>query len=93
LAQQVLGGGYAVEVEADGPGLGEKLAAVPGVRAVEPVGPGRYRLLAEGDVRPQAAAAVVHAGGQLRRLSVEDPSLDAIYNRYFQSQHGAQHAA
>jgi ABC-2 type transport system ATP-binding protein len=93
LARQVLGGGYAVEVEADGAGLGEKLAAVPGVRAVEPTGPGRYRLLAEGDVRPQAAAAVVHAGGQLRRLSVEDPSLDAIYNRYFQAQHGAQHAA
>jgi ABC-2 type transport system ATP-binding protein len=93
LARQVLGGGYAVEVEADGAGLGEKLAAVPGVRAVEPTGPGRYRLLAEGDVRPQAAAAVVHAGGQLRRLSVQDPSLDAIYNRYFQAQHGAQHAA
>jgi ABC-2 type transport system ATP-binding protein len=86
LARQVLGGGYTVEVEADGPGLGERLAAVPGVRAVEPAGPGRWRLLAEGDVRPQAAAAVVNAGGQLRRLSVEDPSLDTIYNRYFQNQ-------
>ena len=38
LATQVLGGGYHVEVEADGPMLAEKLAAVPGVRAVEPVG-------------------------------------------------------
>ena len=94
LARQVLGGGYHVEVEADGPGLAEKLAAVPGVRAVEAVGPGRFRLLAEGDVRPQAATAVVNAGGQLRRLSVEEPSLDAIYNRYFESQQqGAQHAA
>jgi hypothetical protein len=35
---------------------------------------------------------VVNAGGQLRRLSVEDPSLDAIYNRYFQNQ-GASNAA
>jgi len=35
---------------------------------------------------------VVGAGGQLRHLSVEVPSLDAIYNRYFQSQ-GAQYAA
>jgi hypothetical protein len=35
---------------------------------------------------------VVNAGGQLRRLSVEDPSLDAIYNRYFQNQ-DAHHAA
>jgi ABC-2 type transport system ATP-binding protein len=92
LARQVLGGGYTVEVEADGAGLGERLAAVPGVRAVEPAGPSRWRLLAEGDVRPQAAAAVVNAGGQLRRLSVEDPSLDAIYSRYFQQQE-ARHAA
>jgi ABC-2 type transport system ATP-binding protein len=92
LARQVLGGGYTVEVEADGQGLAERLAAVPGVRSVEQPGPGRFRLLAEGDMRPQAAAAVVGAGGQLRRLSVEDPSLDAIYNRYFQDQ-GVQHAA
>ena len=92
LARQVLGGGYTVEVEADGQGLAERLAAVPGVRSVEQPGPGRFRLLAEGDMRPQAAAAVVNAGGQLRRLSVEDPSLDAIYNRYFQDQ-GTKHAA
>ena len=59
---------------------------MPGVRSVEQPGPGRFRLLAEGDMRPQAAAAVVSAGGQLRQLSVEEPSLDAIYNRYFQNQ-------
>ena len=29
---------------------------------------------------------MVNAGGALRRLSVEEPSLDAIYNRYFQNQ-------
>jgi ABC-2 type transport system ATP-binding protein len=92
LARQVLGGGYTVEVEADGQGLADKLAAVPGVKSVEQTAPGRFRLLAEGDMRPQAAVAVVNAGGQLRRLSVEEPSLDAIYNRYFQNQ-GTQHAA
>jgi ABC-2 type transport system ATP-binding protein len=92
LAKQVLGGGYAVEVEASGVGLAEKLAAVPGVRSVEPVGADRFRLLAEGDVRPAAAAAVVNAGGSLRQLSVENPSLETIYNRYFENQ-GAQHAA
>jgi len=95
LASQVLGGGYHVEVEAEAEGgnLAATLLAVPGVKAVEAVGPGRFRLLAEGDVRPQAAAAVVNAGGQLRRLSFEEPSLDAIYNRYFQSQAEVQHAA
>ena len=92
LARQVLGGGYHVEVEATGNGLAERLAAVPGVRKVEIIGLERYRLLSEDDVRPQAAAAVVNGGGALRRLSVEDPSLEAIYNGYFQAQ-GVQHAA
>ena len=90
LATQVLGGGYHVEVEADGPGLAERLTAVPGVRSVEATGRGRFRLLSEGDVRPQAAAAVVNAGGSLRRLSFDEPSLGEIYRTYFQQQ-GAQH--
>jgi ABC-2 type transport system ATP-binding protein len=88
----VLGGGYNVEVEADGEGLAEKFSRIAGVRAVDQSGPSRYRLLAERDVRPQAAVAVVSAGGSLRRLSVEEPSLDAIYSRYFQM-HGGQNAA
>ena len=63
--------------------------------AVETTGPNRFRLLAEGDVRPEAAAAVVAAGGRLLRLSVEEPSLEMIYTRYFQnlSNEGARHAA
>jgi ABC-2 type transport system ATP-binding protein len=94
LASQVLGGGYHVEVEADGAGLAEKFSAMPGVSAVDQPGPSRYRLLAAGDIRAEAAAVVVNAGGALRRLSVEEPSLEAIYNRYFQAQNpGAQHAA
>jgi ABC-2 type transport system ATP-binding protein len=90
LAQQVLGGGYNVEVDADGDGLAEKFSEMAGVRAVDQRGPSRYRLLAERDVRPQAAVVVVNAGGSLRRLSIEEPSLDAIYNRYFQK-HGGHH--
>jgi ABC-2 type transport system ATP-binding protein len=96
LGSKVLGGGYHVEVEADGEGLADRLKAVPGVTSVEAVGANRFRLLAQGDVRPQAAAAVVNAGGALRRLSFEEPSLDTIYSRYFQSQavhQGAQNAA
>jgi ABC-2 type transport system ATP-binding protein len=92
LGRQVLGGGFAVEVEAQGSGLAERLRQVPGVTAVEQRGPDRVRLLADRDVRPDAAAAVVAAGGKLFRLSVEEPSLEMIYTRYFQ-EHGAQHAA
>jgi len=92
LGRQVLGGGFAVDVEARGTGLAERLAHVPGVTAVEQNGPDRVRLLADRDVRPEAAAAVVAAGGQLFRLSVEEPSLEMIYTRYFQQQ-GGRHAA
>jgi ABC-2 type transport system ATP-binding protein len=92
LGRQILGGGYAVEVEAQGAGLAERLKQVPGVTAVEQTGTDRVRLLADRDVRPEAAAAVVSAGGRLLRLSVEEPSLEMIYTRYFQDQ-GERHAA
>jgi ABC-2 type transport system ATP-binding protein len=60
------------------------------VSAVEVVGEERFRLSADRDVRPEAARVVVAHGGQLRRLSVEDPSLDAIYNRFFQDAPAAE---
>jgi ABC-2 type transport system ATP-binding protein len=84
-----------VEVEAEGQGIADRLAAVPGVRAIETLAPNRFRLLSEGDVRPEAAAAVVAAGGRLYRLSIEEPSLEMIYTRYFQNlaQEGPRHAA
>jgi ABC-2 type transport system ATP-binding protein len=85
LARQVLGAGFVVEVEADGAGLDRRLAAIGGVTRVETVAPDRFRLTAERDVRPDAARAVVAANGALRRLSVDEPSLDAIYTRFFQS--------
>ncbi|MCW5683141.1 MAG: ABC transporter ATP-binding protein [Pseudolabrys sp.] len=84
LARQVLGAGFVVEVEAEGQGLDRRLAAVPGVSAVASIGQNRYRLTADRDVRPEAARAVVAAGGALTKLSVDEPSLDAIYARYFQ---------
>src|SRR6185503_15174590 len=61
LAREVLGGGYNVEVEADGEGLAQRFSEMPGVKAVDQSGPSRYRLLTEGDVRAEAAAAVVNA--------------------------------
>src|SRR5205085_3199106 len=43
LGRQVLGGGFNVEVEAEGEGLAASLAKVPGVRAVEQVAANRVR--------------------------------------------------
>jgi ABC-2 type transport system ATP-binding protein len=49
--------------------------------------------MAQRDVRPEAAAAVVQAGGRLLHLGVAEPSLEAIYTRYFQDREGTIHAA
>jgi len=93
LGRQVLGIGYHVDLEAEGEGLTEKLKTVPGVRAVEAAGSNHLRIYAERDVRADAAATVIAAGGRLLRLSVETPSLDLIYNRYFENAAGGRHAA
>jgi ABC-2 type transport system ATP-binding protein len=94
LRRKVLGGEFPVEVEAEGEGLRDRLAAVPGVRAVEATGPKSFRLLADRDVRPEVAAAVIGAGGRLYQIS-DLPNLEMIYTRYFQnlSNEGARHAA
>jgi ABC-2 type transport system ATP-binding protein len=96
LGRQVFGGGgFRVEVEAEGQGLVERLGAVAGVHHVEQIGHDKYRLTSDRDVRPEAAAAAVTAGGRLFRLSVDEPSLEAIYSQYFEKLglQGAQHAA
>ena len=93
LGRQVLGVGYYVDVEAEGQGLADKLKAVPGVKSVETPSANHMRIYAERDVRSDAAAAVIAGGGRLLRLSVETPSLDMIYNRYFENLTGGRHAA
>ena len=85
LAVQVLGAGFVVEVEAGGSGIARKLSTIPGVTKVETLSADRYRMTAERDVRPDAASAVVAVGGSLRRLSVDEPSLEEIYARTFQT--------
>ena len=94
LGRQVLGGGYAVEVEADGgDGIARRLAALPGVRSVEEPAPGRFRMVCDSDLRGDAAGAVVAAGGRLKQLSLDRPSLHTIYTRYFQNAQEARDAA
>jgi ABC-2 type transport system ATP-binding protein len=101
LGREVLGGGYVVDIEADGAGLAERLALIPGVSGVERTGIGKLRLHADRDVRPEAAVEVVAMQGRLKFLGVQEPSLDAIYTRYFETKpdegmtikEGARHAA
>jgi ABC-2 type transport system ATP-binding protein len=101
LGREVLGGGYVVDIEADGAGLAERLALIPGVSGVERTGIGKLRLHADRDVRPEAAVEVVAMQGRLKFLGVQEPSLDAIYTRYFETRRdeempmkeGSRHAA
>jgi ABC-2 type transport system ATP-binding protein len=89
LARQVLGAGFVVDVEAaaaPGKELAARLGAIPGVLNVLQTAEATYRLTADHDVRAEAARAVVAADGALTRLSVDSPSLDAIYTRFFEKQ-------
>ena len=88
LGRQVLGGGYVVDIEADGAGLADRLALIPGVSGVEKTGIGKLRLHADRDVRPEAANEVVAMQGRLKFLGVQEPSLEAIYTRYFEAKPG-----
>ncbi len=86
LARQVLGGGYRVQVEAEGPRetILKALRNVPDALEVKPLNGRMYELLAQRDVRPEAAQAVVNAGGKLFAIQLEEPNLEEIYARYFQ---------
>lgn len=87
LARQVLGGGYRIMVEAEGPGdLEAALGQIAGVTRVSRQGPARFLLDAADDLRAAAARAVVEAGGRLTALASEAPNLEEIYTRYFQKE-------
>ncbi len=93
LARQVLGGGYRVYVEAVGPqaAILEALRRLPDATKAEAMGSERYMVEGRRDLRGEAARAVVEAGGSLRALQLEEPSLDDVYARYFQEvEHGRE---
>ncbi|HLK82150.1 MAG TPA: ABC transporter ATP-binding protein [Xanthobacteraceae bacterium] len=93
LARRVLGAGFVVDVEAaavPGKELAARLGAIPGVLNVQQTSEATYRLTADHDVRDEAARAVVAADGALTRLSVDNPSLDAIYTRFFERRTGTE---
>jgi ABC-2 type transport system ATP-binding protein len=83
LSRQVLGGGYAIEVETKRADVPAVLKDVPGIRDVVAEGANRFRVIAESDLRSIIAARLVSQGAELLRLSVVEPRLDDIYERYF----------
>lgn len=90
LAQRVLGGAYRIKLSAEGADLEAALTALPGVSAVHRREPDQFELETNADLRAEAAQAVIAAGGQLKSLDLEMPSLDDIYAKYFE---GVSYAA
>jgi ABC-2 type transport system ATP-binding protein len=84
LANQVLGAGHPILVEATGIDVAAALRGVEGVQTVVPEGEA-WRVVADRDVRAAAAQRIVSA-----RLADLQPSLEEVYTRYFQE---ARHAA
>ncbi len=90
LANQVLGAGHPILVEAQGADVAATLHGIPGVQTVVPEGEGAWRVVADRDVRAAVAQRVVSSGGSLTRLADLQPSLEEVYTRYFEE---ARHAA
>ena len=90
LANQVLGAGHPLLVEATGVDVASTLKSIEGVQQVIDAGQGAWRVVADRDVRAAAAQRIVGAGGSLTRLAELQPSLEEVYTRYFQEQ---RHAA
>jgi len=59
------------------------LRAIPGVTNLSQERPGQFRLETQVDCRAEVARRVVGSGADLLGLTLERPSLDEIYARYF----------
>jgi ABC-2 type transport system ATP-binding protein len=90
LANQVLGAGHPILVEAQGVDIAGVLRGVEGVQTVVAESEGAWRVVADRDVRASVAKRIVSSGGSLTRLADLQPSLEEVYTRYFEEQ---RHAA
>lgn len=84
LANQVLGAGHPILVEASGIDVPAALRGVAGVQQVLPEGEGAWRVVADREIRATAAQRIIAAGGSLTRLAELQPSLEEVYTRYFE---------
>ncbi len=86
LARKVLGSAYRIQLEVQGipEAIIKALKGIPGVQDVNHQAPDIYEVQAKEDLRAEAVKAVVEAGGKLKGIMIEEPSLDEIYTRYFE---------
>ena len=86
LANQVLGAGHPVRVEASGVDVAAIVRDVPGVQSVTAEPDGGWRITADRDVRAAVSQRIVAAGGGLTRLADLEPSLEEVYTTYFREE-------
>lgn len=86
LARKVLGGAYRIQVQAEGPSqkISDALKNLPDVVQFRAMKDNLFEVEARNDIRPEAAQAIVQAGGRLLALNIEQQSLDDIYAHYFE---------
>ncbi|MBM3451380.1 MAG: ABC transporter ATP-binding protein [Armatimonadetes bacterium] len=84
LSESVLGGAFRIHVESRGQNVDAILRDVPSVAKVSAMGLNKYRLEAREDCRAAVSKRVIAAGAELLSLTLERPSLDEVYSRYFQ---------
>jgi ABC-2 type transport system ATP-binding protein len=89
LANQVLGAGHPLLVEATGIDVAAALRGIEGVQQVISAGEGGWRVVADRDVRATVAQRIVSAGGALTRLADLQPSLEEVYTHYFEGERRA----
>jgi ABC-2 type transport system ATP-binding protein len=83
LANQVLGAGHPIRLEASGVDVAAIVRDIPGVQTVVADGENGWRINADRDVRAAVSQKVVMSGGALTRLADLEPSLDEVYTTYF----------
>ena len=89
LANQVLGAGHPILVEASGTDVPAVLGSVPGVQKITQERAATWRVIADRDVRAAVAQRIVTSGGSLLRLDDLQPSLEEVYTSYFEQARNA----
>ncbi|MDR7555036.1 MAG: ABC transporter ATP-binding protein [Armatimonadota bacterium] len=85
LARRVLGGAYRISVEVTGDdNLEAALAGLPGVVRVHRERPGLYTLDTQADLRGEVARRIASTRANLLGITIAQPSLDEVYEKYFQ---------
>ncbi len=86
LANQVLGAGHPLQIEATGIDVEAAVRGIDGVQQIAADGENVWKVVADRDVRAAVAQRIVSGGGSLTRLAQLEPSLEEVYRRYFQQE-------